>query len=61
LGSPVKDSMAGKIGPADEALSCVIYAPASMVTVGEMTGMAESLAENLEKWAGAKRISLGTA
>ncbi len=45
LGSPVKDSMAGKIGPADEALSCVIYAPASMVTVGEMTGMAESLAE----------------
>ena len=61
LGSPVKDSMAGKIGPEDRDLICLIYGPSETISESEMGRMTQDLAKNLEKWTGGKLISLGTA
>lgn len=61
LGSPVKDSMAGKIEASDRDLICLIYAPADAVSEEAMREMSEELGKNLEKWTGCQLISWGSA
>jgi DNA/RNA-binding domain of Phe-tRNA-synthetase-like protein len=48
VGSPVKDSMAGKIQAEDRDLALCIYSPRSQVSESELQKAAESLARDLE-------------
>lgn len=59
LGTPVKDSMAGKITQEDKDVVCVIYGNREEVTVNEIEGYAQELAMNLMEWGGAESISVG--
>ncbi len=61
LGSPIKDSMAGKIGPDDQNLVGIVYSPSQMVPLSELAQIAEELAVNLKVWGGAEHISWGVA
>ena len=61
LGSPIKDSMAGKIDSEDQNLLGIIYSPHQLVALSELAQIAEELAVNLKVWGGAAHISWGVA
>ena len=54
VGTPVKDSMAGKIEANDTHLIAIIYAPASATAMERGSIAASELAEKMERWCGAK-------
>ena len=59
LGSPVKDSMAGKITKDHLDAVSILYGPKSNVSMGEMLRIAQEFAENLVIGCSPKHISFG--
>ncbi len=57
VGSPVKDSMAGKVSPEDRNLSAFIYAPVSAVELKELELYTHQLAELFEKSCKVQKVS----
>ena len=55
LGSPVKDSMQGKISESDRCVVACIYAPQHDVTVQELVAWAEKLADGFTRWCAATK------
>jgi DNA/RNA-binding domain of Phe-tRNA-synthetase-like protein len=51
LGSPVKDSMAGKIHETVSRIVCILYAPRDGVTDDALQGWAQELRANIERFA----------
>lgn len=51
LGSPVKDSMAGKIHETVSRIVCILYAPRDGVTEDVLQGWAQELRANIERFA----------
>ncbi|MEY2612744.1 MAG: hypothetical protein RL069_1556 [Planctomycetota bacterium] len=51
LGSPVKDSMAGKIHETVSRIVCILYAPRDGVTEDTLQGWAQELRANIERFA----------
>ena len=54
VGSPIKDSMAGKIEPSDTALVALIYAPAGALGTEAAERTAKLLADHLAEFCGAQ-------
>lgn len=61
MGSPIKDSMAGKIGPGNENLACFLYVPRQFEETLRPGEIAQDLGAALKEWVGAKSICWGTA
>lgn len=54
VGSPVKDSMAGKVDRQDRNLLACIYAPASAVSTADLEGYCQQLSDGFTRWCGAE-------
>lgn len=54
LGTPVKDSLRGKITPEDRNVVAFIYAPQAEVSAEELTEIAERLAADWRQWCAAE-------
>lgn len=50
LGSPIKDSMQGKVTETDQDVVAFIYAPATVVTANELSHWSQQLAEALHQY-----------
>jgi DNA/RNA-binding domain of Phe-tRNA-synthetase-like protein len=63
VGSPVKDSMAGKVDQQDRNLLACIYAPASAVSAADLEGYCQQLSDGFTLWCGAEscRVRLAPA
>lgn len=57
LGTPVKDSMTGKIDEQDHALLACIYAPSAAVATEELQRWCDELANGLRRWTGASQAT----
>jgi DNA/RNA-binding domain of Phe-tRNA-synthetase-like protein len=55
LGTPIKDSMAGKITPDDRDVMAVIFAPRSTTSADELSGWCENLAGGFSRYCGGGR------
>lgn len=53
LGSPVKNSMAGKVTEKDTGIAVCVYAPAESVTGNELQRIADEFGDGLVRWCGA--------
>jgi DNA/RNA-binding domain of Phe-tRNA-synthetase-like protein len=51
LGSPVKDSMAGKIDKTVSKIVCILYAPQDSVSENLLEHWAETLRQSIERFA----------
>lgn len=60
LGSPIKDSVRGKITREDRDALCILYGPRTHLKEEQMMTIAQGFAEDLKKWTGCERISFGT-
>lgn len=58
LGSPVKDSLAGKITDENQDVAAVIYAPLSAVEPAELHSYAQELAAGFQRHCGASAIKV---
>jgi DNA/RNA-binding domain of Phe-tRNA-synthetase-like protein len=58
LGTPIKDSMQGKIGVDDRDVLAVIYAPRSAVTSDELGGWCTQLAQGFQQFCGAESCEI---
>jgi DNA/RNA-binding domain of Phe-tRNA-synthetase-like protein len=54
LGTPIKDSMAGKVTEADTDIVTLVYAPSGSVTNDEIVRWCEELARGFRQYCGAK-------
>jgi len=61
VGSPVKDSMAGKVDQQDRNLLACIYAPASVVSAAELEGYCRQLHGGFTRWCGAESCQVRLA
>ncbi len=59
LGTPIKDSMVGKLTKEDSSALSVLYGPRQTIKDEEMMRVTKDFAENLKVWTGADRISFG--
>jgi DNA/RNA-binding domain of Phe-tRNA-synthetase-like protein len=60
LGSPVKDSMPGKISEEDQHVVACIYAPRQNMTAQELMQWADELAAGFVRWCGAQNCQSWT-
>ncbi|MEQ8789658.1 MAG: hypothetical protein RIC55_25410 [Pirellulaceae bacterium] len=58
VGSPVKDSMAGKVEAADRNLLACLYAPHGEVSIDQLRDYGRQLSNGFSQWCGAERCEL---